>query len=302
MITIFDEWDESKVKRAPKGTEEGGQFISESGDFTTSGFTAKKELINRALKEGGDTETMYSEGGVWTAERTALHDRIIEEWFAGAKPTGGELKAQLIGGAPANGKSSWLESEYDQLEGAAKTVDQDEIKKYLPEYKYLVGKHHKKAAAFAHEESSYLAKRISAIGVERKLNMVQDSVFDQGYESVMSKVSGLIKAGYHVKMDYTTLDPNLSLQLAEDRFNKTGRWVPRTYIRKTNKDITDTFIKLAHSGKINELNLWDTNIKGQAPRLVASATKGELKIVDQKLWNDFLKKGAGTPRKKRNKK
>ncbi len=182
-------------------------------------------------------------------------------------------------------------------------MDQDEIKKYLPEYKFLVGKHNKKAAAFAHEESSYLAKKISAIGIEKKLNMVQDSVFDEGYEKVMSKVSGLIKAGYHIKMDYTTLDPNLSLTLAAKRFKESGRWVPRTYIRKANKDLTDTFIKVAHSGKINELNLWDTNIKGKAPRLVASATKGELKIVDQKLWKDFLKKADGTPnKKKRNKK
>ena len=294
---VMDEFDESKHPRAPKGSPNGGQWISEEGQYSVSGYSVDKQEVKKAVDAGLDTHAMYTKNGEWTKERAEMHERIITAVMATGKKSN-NLIAQIIGGAPANCKSTFLDSKDYVAPDSPVTIDQDHLKTFLPEYKFLTGKKHIKAAAFVHEESSYLAKEIVRRSLQMQTNIMQDSVWDEGYEKNAKKIDALKAAGYKVKMDYVTLDANLSLKLAQDRYEKTGRYVPRSYIRKANKDITDTVIKLGYSGKADEINLWDTNENGK-PRLVATAKGGNWSVKSPELWQRFMLKGKGTPRKKK---
>ncbi len=315
LLSSIENFDEEKHPRWPKGDPRGGQWRPEEGTAETTtegeslGFKADIAKINKAVEEKLDTQTMYSTakkgaevapGEVqWTKERVELHEKILSKLLASGKKSG-KLEAQFIAGATANGKSTLLDSEHfeGKLPENNVKVDQDHIKSFLPEYAYLVKKGHKMAAAFAHEESSYLSKELVKRAMAMKSNMVQDSVFDEDFAKVAKKIQAAKDAGYHVKMDYVTLDGDLSLKLARARYEKTGRYVPERYIRKVNKHTTDVFVKLAASGIPHELKLWDTNVNGK-PKLVASATGGKLEIHEPELWHNFLMKER--PKSKRTK-
>lgn len=301
LLSVMNEFDESEHPRAPKGSPNGGQWVSEEGQYSVSGYSVEKQEVKKAVDNSKDfplgTYSMYTKNGEWTKERAEMHERIINTIMASGKKSG-SLIAQIIGGATANGKSTFLDSPDYVAPDSPVTIDQDHLKTFLPEYKFLVSKKHIKAAAFVHEESSYLAKEIVRRSLEMKSNIMQDSVWDEGYEKNAKKIDALKAAGYRVKMDYVTLDSNLSLKLAQSRYEKTGRYVPRSYIRKVNRDITNTVVKLGYSGKADEINLWDTNINGK-PRLVATAKGGSWTIKSPELWQNFMLKSKGTPRKKR---
>ncbi|MDD3744244.1 MAG: hypothetical protein PHX54_11525 [Lentimicrobiaceae bacterium] len=83
---------------------------------------------------------------------------------------------------------------------------------------------------------------------------------------VVERVSKVKNAGNRIRADYVSLDTDLSIKLAVARVIKTGRTVPRQYIREMNRDVSNLIPELLRS-VIDELYLWDTNISG-SPRLI----------------------------------
>jgi hypothetical protein len=65
--------------------------------------------------------------------------------------------------------------------------------------------------------------------------------------------------------------------------------VPAWIVLDFNRKIANLIPHLLEDNVYDELNLWDTNINGQ-PRLILTQKDGKLTILDQELYDRFLKK------------
>ena len=200
----------------------------------------------------------------------------------------------MLGGAPANGKSTLVDSGLLPHPKGSLVIDPDRIKSMIPEYQKMILSGDKTlvaaAANFVHEESSLIGKRIQNEAFTRGVSSVIDGVNDGSFEKVAEKVSKIRgMTGKLIRADYVSLDTDLSLKLARLRAEKTGRVVPESYIRSCNSDISKLIPKAVNSGVFDELYLWDTNING-TPRLVLKMIDGKLSIVSKELYESFLNK------------
>lgn len=254
------------------------------------------DRVAKAKAKGIDEEGNFREdslnmhtsaNGELTPEREALHNEIIDDFLS----KGGSKKgiAYNLGGAPANGKSTLVDSKLIGNPENVVHIDPDQIKARLPEYKAMTSAGDFQAASFTHEESSLISKKLLAKANERKLDMVVDGVGDGGIDKIEAKVAGMKRAGFYTRADYVSLDTDLSLNLATARALKTGREVPKAYIEKMNSEISHLVPELQKRNVFDELNLWDTNIAGK-PRLVFSKKDGIFTIHDKELYNRFLSK------------
>lgn len=295
-----------------------GWFLSKEGDKGQKGFDEAKQVIDHvkrtqvdsmkpaqvieeAFKEGGlfegkDTLDIYKEGGYygdgeWTPKRKELHDNIVKNYLSkGKKPKGKVPVSIMMGGAPASGKSSVIKAGLLDVPDGLITIDADEMKAQLPEYKEMAANKDHRGAAFAHEESSYLSKRVLGEATGEGYGILMDGTGNTSPESVKKKVAMIKKAGHRVVANYVTLDLELSLKNNEDRFKKTGRKVPESYVKKVNKNIPN-IVEKALSGELgfDELHLYDTNINGK-PRKILEYNDGKLTMHDQALYDNFMKK------------
>lgn len=246
------------------------------------------------LKQNKDTNEVFFRDYGYIPERKLLHDKIINDYFAQYPKVEGE-KVFMLGGAPANGKSTVVDGGFLPHPKGSFIVDPDKIKSMIPEYRMLLSQKDKSlvksAANFVHEESSYIGKQIRKKALEQNYSAVLDGVNDGKIEKLMSNVAAVRKesGGKPIRADYVSLDTNLSLKLAEARAKATGRTVPLDHVRDQNKEISILLPKAIDKKVFDELYLWDTNQEGKA-RLILTQINGKLKVYNQKLYNDFLMK------------
>ncbi len=244
--------------------------------------------INAGVK---DTKELYTNSkGVYNAERTALHEKIISGILKKGSTKEGTIYA--LGGAPANGKSTLIKAEKIPTPDGVLVMDPDEIKKQLPEYTAMVDAKDPRAAAFVHEESSFIAKETVKRALAEDFDLVTDGVGDGKLTDVQRKVNQYHAADKRVRADYVTLDTDLSVKLAAARAAQTGREVPKEYILEMNQEISKLVPELVKDKTFDELYLWDTNEQA-APRLILSQIDGKTVIADQDLYKRFLNKANG---------
>lgn len=250
--------------------------------------------IRQAVSENliTDKHPLLKTGDKYTKGRQALQDRIIQNYTKGYTATSDTI--YMLGGAPANGKSTLVDSGLLPHPKGAMVVDADKVKGMIPEYRNMLKSQDKDliraAANFVHEESSMLGKRIQKHAFDKDIAMVIDGVNDGSYEKVSDRVFNMRKqTGKRVRADYVSLDTDLSIKLAQIRAEKTGREVPLKFIKDNNREISRLIPKLIDGKVFDELYLWDTNING-TPRLILSQINGVLKIEDMALYERFLKK------------
>lgn len=232
----------------------------------------------------------------FTPERQALHDEIVNRALAGIPPSANPT-FYVMGGGPAAGKSSMLAAgsvnvpphgEEAGQDARAVLVNADEVKGQIPEYaEMLSGDQAKAAAAFAHEESSYVAKRIQQAAFEGKQDVVLDGTGDSSVASVNGKITNARENGYRVVGNYATVPTDVAVERAAARGERTGRHVPETVIRSTHRDVSKVFPQVA--GSFDEVNLWDTS--SREPQLLARGGNGSLTIENEAGWQAFLAKG-----------
>lgn len=224
---------------------------------------------------------------IFSAERQALHDRIVSEAADGV-PVSSDPTYHIMGGGPAAGKSSAIESGIVNVPGADKAVqiNADEVKGSLKDADKL---EREDWAAFTHEESSYVAKRIQAAAIERGQDAVLDGTGDSSASSIRRKIEGARAAGYKVEGHYVTCPTETAVSRAQARGERTGRFVPESIIRGTHSAVSRVVPEVASD--FDSFTLVDTSAR--TPRKVASATRGNpVKVEDQALWDEFTAKGA----------
>jgi predicted ABC-type ATPase len=194
-----------------------------------------------------------------------------------------------LGGATANGKSTLVKSGLLPHPKGIVTIDSDYIKSKLPEYNLLVKLKDKEAANFVHDESSDITKKLLKTLNKNKNDFVLDSINDGDIDKLLAKIQDHKQNGARIRADYCTLDTKTSLKLANDRGKRTGRYVPESYIKEVNSDVSKLIPQLIEKKAYDELYLWDTSMLGK-PRLILKQINGKLKIFDEKLYKDFLLK------------
>lgn len=251
-----------------------------------------EKQIRDAVKEGKITEDIFTKDNVYTPERIALHNKIIDDYFNQEKAFAD--KVYMLGGAPANGKSSLTENGILPHPKGALVIDPDKVKAMIPEYSFMVNTHDKelirKAANFVHEESSHLGKEIRKRALNDNWATIIDGVNNGTAEKIHKNAQSIRElSGKKVRADYVSLDTELSLKLAKIRAEKTGREVPMELIIEKNKAISKEFPDIIKNKSFDELYLWDTNINGK-PRLILKQIDGVLTIENEELYQRFLSK------------
>ena len=224
---------------------------------------------------------------IFNAERRALHDQIIED-ILGALPRSENPTLAMSGGGPASGKGTIVKMIEERLEGKSATIDPDNIKGRLPEYVRMRDSGDEFAAAFAHEESSYLAKRVLQAGAERRVDMVYDGTGDGGPASLLGKIETARQNGYRVTGHYVTIDTAEAIRRATARAERTGRKVPTKTITTTHAKVSRIW-ETAKDG-FDEIELYDNNVD---MRLIAQGGRGRVEVLDQQAFDSFLAKAGG---------
>ena len=279
------------TKELQKGT--GATKLSTS-DLYTEKRPANRHTINSHLDDNGNL----------TPEREELHAQAVENLFAGKKPKGpGEKKTfTMFGGGSAAGKgglsdpkrcgqfkSSFFTNGTPSKETVA-TIDSDELKKDIPEYREMLESDPDNAAAVAHEESSALAKRAMQAAFENGYDCTLDGTGDGSVEGVRKKINQARKAGYEVNACYVTCPTEQAVKQAKKRAQRTGRNVKEETVRSIHRDVSKIFPEVASD--FDNCALFDTSDHSKPPVLIAECVRGgKIQIKNQALWDAFLAKG-----------
>jgi len=242
----------------------------------------------------------------FTPERQAMHDEYVLSKLAGV-PSKDEPTLYVMGGGPAAGKSAIIRSGAvsdipNTIEGNgpidAVLVNADDAKDAIPEYRALVddlslrgSDENRGAASFAHEESSYLAKRVQAAAYAQRSDVVLDGTGDSSVESIGGKIAGAKNEGYRTVGNYVTVDTATALARAESRGEREGRYVPASVVVETHANVSNVFPQVAAS--FDSVNLWDTS-GGGSPTLIGQGGSGSFSVVDQGRYDAFTAKGSET--------
>jgi len=245
--------------------------------------------LQNIVKNNADTDALFKmKNGQYTKGRKVLHQDIVDDFMEGAiaqkKPV-----FHMMGGGPASGKSSVINGGQVKLPRNHALIDPDSIKVKLPEYNPLVKVSNPKAAAFVHEESSFISKQILRAGGDARANVVLDGTGDGGFAKLRKKVSVLKDEGYTIKADYVTIPTDTAVSRSASRALETGRTVPESVIRETHASVSRDFKRAVDGGLFDEVRLWDNT--GAKPVLVFEMKGGKQTVHNQGLWKQFLDKG-----------
>lgn len=262
---------------------------------------------NPAAKES--LERFLQADGTLTPDRQALHDAIVRRHLAMARSVkvppyqpgrpaadwalGTERPVfEIMGGGPASGKSTMLK----QIPPVPNrlTINPDVIKAMLPEWRPGIATGDEAVAAFLHEESSLLAKRIVEEATRARYNILLDGTGDGGLEKIAAKIRDYKRAwGHHVTGHYVTIDTDEALRRALLRAKRSGRKVVESYLRETHAQISANMQPLIDAGYFDDLTLWDNN--GDRIFKIMEARGPKAVIHDQAAWERFLSKADELP-------
>lgn len=292
-LQLADWYKDNKEKIS--GWKSTPYFIKDNPSFFKE--TKSKEFsiseLSEAIKKNQTIETIQGKNWVLSEERRASHNKIVKDYLGSEKVKSDTV--YMLGGAPANGKSTLVDSGLLPHPKGALVLDPDKIKGMIPEYQKMLSSGNtdliKGAANFIHEESSYLGKIIKTTALKNNYATVIDGVNDGGIDDVIKKANDIRieSGGKKIRADFVSLDTDLSVKLAKARSAKTGREVPLPYIEKMNSEISHLIPKIIDKKVYNELYLWDTNTNG-VPNLILTQIDGVLKIHDKELYKRFLLK------------
>ncbi len=236
----------------------------------------------------GSTEVMHTQNGKYTEKRRKLHAAIYEQLLAGAQPVE-KPTFVLLGGGSASGKSSLVAGTVPAIPDSIVRVDADQIKSMLPEYAALSGKD-SRAAAFAHNESAFMAKELASIAASRRYNTMLDGTGNGSESGLAKKVNIAKKQGMKVVAVYATTDLQTAIARNNKRAKTDGRMVPQSFLEYSHQQVSALFPKFVRNGSFDEAHLYDTTKK--KPKKIATMSEGEFVVHDQAAYDSFLRKAG----------
>lgn len=276
-------------------------------------FTTSAKAVHRDYHSSDPTDVLAEQRTVFknsmsghiTADgkidpkREELHKRIIRQYLKGLKPTTGQGVYRMMGGGPASGKGRVIKDGFVSKMDPATSVriDPDVIKEMLPGFKAM-SKKTDRAAAFYHEESSMIAKRLLKVAADEHYNITYDGTGDGSVESVMAKLKVAKEHGYRTEAEYVTVNTdeaskrNVSRYLSAMKKGESPRLVPDDFLRECHPKVTSIGVQVAHL--FDKAELYDNNGPiGSKPVLIAAGGKGKgfTPVPGQeKKFEEFLNK------------
>ena len=281
-VRSYSEGSGRKTEALPKGI--GVTNIDQGDLMTKDGKNAPHTLADNCMEVDGKL--------VLTPEREALHQQIVENTFAGKqkRPEGQPPHITILGGGPASGKGSFTKkgNKFGIPDADTQvTIDPDEVKGQLPEY--LLEQDKTKSAAYAHEESSALGKRIMQAAIENGYDYTLDGTGDNSAKTMMGKIAAARAIGDGAVVDgaYMTCPTDVALKSSEERGRKTDRIVPPAVVEGTHSKVSHIFPQIA--SEFDHVELWDRT-DGEA-KMIAECRRGEpITVHDEKAYKAFLDK------------
>ncbi|WP_194270883.1 zeta toxin family protein [Fictibacillus phosphorivorans] len=196
-----------------------------------------------------ETKVTYTdEKGTYTKEREALHQKIMATLIKKSKMDNLQPPiAVLVGGGSASGKTSLCESIVKKNIKKKKrhliTIDPDEIKKLIPEYKSFQKKFPSSAASLVHKESVDISEMLIQHMLETKRSFLLEGTMAKTGKYV-SLVNSLQKRRYEVIVYIVDVPVDVAIKREAIRAKKTGRSIPRYVIEHTHRRIPKTFLAI----------------------------------------------------------
>lgn len=232
-------------------------------NFTLDSIYAPTIVFNHLSKERQQIWTNFINDGM---EGVPIHtDRAPNVYVLGGG--GGAGKSSSPKGTVPTTKVQIEEA--DQRE--AVLINADDYKVKLPLYKAMQNsteQDQKKAAAFVHEESSFITAMATTAAIHNGLDSVLDGTFDNGAEKSLLKLDIMKKLGAgKIFGHFFSCDTNEAQRRALKRYKqakadgKEARYVPIAPLRKAHISVSKNFMTYVKSGKFDSMVLTDTNGK-----------------------------------------
>lgn len=176
-------------------------------EFMEDRKTLINEVVARGLASGLDTESKYTfinaqNEKEYTPERQKLHAIIISEILENAKNIPNEGKVLWTGGVMAAGKTYVLETKMKGLaNNYVSSLNPDEIKIQMAKMGMMPkveGLTPMEVQSLAHNEASYLTRKITTIFSKEKKNILLDGTL-RNYDAVSNVITNMKSDGYEIK-------------------------------------------------------------------------------------------------------
>ena len=224
---------------------------------------------------------------IWSAERDAIHDSIIEDICARAESIPGERQAIIAGGLGGAGKSTVLGKHAGIDLSRFLTINPDDVKEEMGRRGLIpdvAGLSPMEASDLVHEESSHIAKRIARRALADGKNVIWDITMSR-LDSTKERIDDLHAAGYSVTGVFVDIPVETSVSRAEFRHRTGheeyrsgiglgGRYVPPEIILaqaddKWGSKNRKTFEAVRHD--FDQWSRYDNSVDGRAPVLIEAS-------------------------------
>lgn len=250
-----------------------------------------------------DTRALYRHAdGTWDPQREQLHREIVAAHFEGKVPGDvADRTAFFTAGGGVSGKGAALfnvggkEMSLKELEARPDvvTVDPDRIKFMLPEYARIRDAGDYTAASVVHEESSDIAKAVTAEAQKRGFSTVVDTTGSS--RMFETKLTAAHDAGYQVKVTMFSTPTNEAIErsIARGDRSESRRYVSIEPLKKAHSGASEQLASWSTSPNVDEWRLYDNTTA--APELVAKGGHGETTVLDDQKWQEILAKKNELP-------
>jgi DNA topoisomerase-1 len=234
--------------------------------------------------------------GTFTPERQKLHDDLVTGTLKDIKESA-KPEFVMLGGGTASGKST-VKNNLPHLlkENEYANLDADSVKTHL--VKEMIEKKDPTWAAYSHEESGYVVKRMIKASLESKKSFVLDGTGNTTLDKVLANIEEARRAGYKVTGIYSTVSIEEALRREEKRAANAeesgGRKVPKSALINKHRTVSQLFPDIAPL--FDSLELYNAEVPfGEKPILIATCKKGQaVKVVDKDAYKAFLDKANYT--------
>jgi ADP-ribose pyrophosphatase YjhB (NUDIX family) len=319
-FSILKRLEEAEYTEALHPRGRGGKWIGKLGPKPPHGFTAltaappaptdaiigslgdkRDDDAYQALAGGQalDTQKLHQVDGKYTAARQLLHQEIVDHFFANAKPvTDGKAKAIFTAGGAASGKSGLAGQSSDakfnlDIPDGAVYINPDDIKAQLPEYDALrkMGRQDIAAAA-THEESSDLAKLMTALAMEGNYPIIVDGTGNSHIGKFGRKLKAAADAGYDVEARYAHVPVSEAVTRERARAERTGRKVAESLLREQHRTVAQSYTEDVSKMPDVHVKVYSTVKRGK-PTLIADKPAGKsMKVLDKAQYDEHVAKAT----------
>jgi hypothetical protein len=255
-------------------------------------YLKTESLENRGINTENLHSTITADGDrIWSPERENLHHKIINSFQTqwADIPCNGE--AVLSGGLAGGGKTTTLtnHTHYDLNNYAF--LSPDDVKEAMsangmfPEIRGLTPM---EVSALGYEESCHITNMLFQDCLDKGLNLIFDTTMGST-ASLDSKLNPLRENGYEIRAVFVDIQISTSLRRSQERHRHGlntyimsghgygGRLLPRYAVKRqvaenpavTSSKNREIFNQYREAGWFVESHVFDNNVDGRAPQLIA---------------------------------